>query len=1268
MLAMNVDAIRLSQYYFKTADGKLEAGPIWDFDRTLESTDGRDNNPERWYGTGDSTHVFDETRGGGWWADMYQDPDFVQAYIDRWFELRDGAFGLEDLFATIDAQAVQLQEAAPREYARWSASRYGDFAGEIQHLKDWLTARVNWIDSQWLDRPTSDVAEPVVTPGTGVMLSSAVGEVYYTLDGSDPRAPGGGAVRADGPVTIDAYTQITARVYLENHGPTNQGYIPSGDDWSPPTVIEYFVNPLVAAGDVVVTEINYHPCDATPAELATQSPTDPDFEDNDFEFIELRNVSGHPVNIRGTHFSNGVTLIFDSYVLADGERVVVVEDIAGFTARYPAGVPVVGTWSGELDNSGEKLALAGRDGSAVLDLKYSDSGPWPGRADGKGASLEIVDPAGDFSDPDNWRASAVYGGTPGAGPQDPLGVVVNEVLTHTDLPAVDAIELLNTTGEAIDIAGWYLSDSWGWDFSDSNGDYKKFQVPVLDLGQPGQTLLGPGEYIVFDEHDFNPTGLTPDTGDDDPNDFALSGAHGDDVWLMKADTAGNLTHFSDHAEFAAAANGVSFGRWPNGVGDVCPMTAVTLAALNSGPRFGPVVISEIQYYPGIFHENFLAPGGADRFTEAIGSWAVVDGRFGAVPAEGEQAVATIDLGQALWADYVLEADAIAAAATGGYDANAVLVFDYHSATDFKFAGAFVGGGQWRIGHSTAAGWIVDASVDATILADGSYELKLTVEGSAATLTVDGVEKVSHDFGEPLSDGLLGIGMNNSVASFGTVAVEPVGQSDLEFIELYNPTGDAVDLWESYFVDGQWRDYPWKLEGLEFATHTSIAAGEAMLVVSFDPAEMALLDAFKAQYGLAASAVQILGGYTGSLDNGGETIRLQSPDAPPMEEPNFTPYLLVDEVDYDDQLGGPDGNGESLHRLGAALWGNAAASWSPDPPTPGNVGHGEIELTDSSGDSGDAAVQFTTDLSTFRAGVSDCELVRQAYPDDRQYLDVTNVGAWSLTVEEIRIAAPDVTVDPPGDVVLQVGETQRFRLTYAPSQPTLSDATGQDFDLPAGLVIVNSGTDMPNLAVRLRGASTFGSDISYDGRVNLGELGILNANFGKNTSDADFDPTADINDDGAVNLGDLGLLNAELGRQVAAAAPMQTTPAAAKPTNSPAAPATASPTRDEEDTQDLAAVAAGMAAMGADATLPAEPVADAQVNTPKSDEDLAPTCETQPAIEVDPTSPPTVVPKDPVDVETSIDPIAVMVDSLDYSSKLETSVGQVDGSLGDILPG
>ena len=53
-------------------------------------------------------------------------------------------------------------------------------------------------------------------------------------------------------------------------------------------------------------------------------------------------------------------------------------------------------------------------------------------------------------------------------------------------------------------------------------------------------------------------------------------------------------------------------------------------------------------------------------------------------------------------------------AGGTFSKNGVIIFDYQSPTDFKFAGAYFGSGKWLIGHRNGAGWKKDVSVDADI--------------------------------------------------------------------------------------------------------------------------------------------------------------------------------------------------------------------------------------------------------------------------------------------------------------------------------------------------------------------------------------------------------------------------------------------------------------------------------------------------------------------------------------------------------------------------
>ena len=200
-----------------------------------------------------------------------------------------------------------------------------------------------------------------------------------------------------------------------------------------------------------------------------------------------------------------------------------------------------------------------------------------------GGTLQLVDPANagpeTYGKYYSWRGSTEFGGSPGAEGAAAIGVVINEVLTNTDqADPSDTIELYNATGQPIDIGGWFLSDS--------SNNLWKYQIPA-------GTTIAPGQYVVLDEKDFNPT-----PANQGANHFALSGSRGDDVWLVIPDGAGGVQTFVDDVHFGAARSGESFGRTPDGHGRLAPMTSLTLGGENTSPRVGPVVLGEVQYSPG----------------------------------------------------------------------------------------------------------------------------------------------------------------------------------------------------------------------------------------------------------------------------------------------------------------------------------------------------------------------------------------------------------------------------------------------------------------------------------------------------------------------------------------------------------------------------------------------------------------------------------------------------------------------------------------------
>ena len=211
-LVNNPDALYRSAYFTKPRNGKLQAGPVWDFDRALGSYwDDRSDVLTTWSGIGGHSDLWES----GWWGILADDPEFAQAWAERWQQLRATHFSTQSLTTLAQSLANTIGvEAANRDAERWpeNASPHGSYEAQIEFLKDWLTRRAAWIDSQFVAPPEVALQGDAVTftPPNEALLA-------YTTDGADPRMPGGGIgpdtlLRA-GPLTVPAGTSVRIRSY-----------------------------------------------------------------------------------------------------------------------------------------------------------------------------------------------------------------------------------------------------------------------------------------------------------------------------------------------------------------------------------------------------------------------------------------------------------------------------------------------------------------------------------------------------------------------------------------------------------------------------------------------------------------------------------------------------------------------------------------------------------------------------------------------------------------------------------------------------------------------------------------------------------------------------------------------------------------------------------------------------------------------------------------------------------------------------------------------
>jgi len=145
VLMKNPDGFALSSYFYKDRNGKLFAGPLWDFDLGMGAYDiwgMRSIDPTHW-GPGTTESMFRRS----FWGPLFTHAEFATAYWARWDELLATLFTSAKFNETIEAWKTQLTEAEARNRVRWPAGapRNNSYPDEIGALETWLDARLTWI-------------------------------------------------------------------------------------------------------------------------------------------------------------------------------------------------------------------------------------------------------------------------------------------------------------------------------------------------------------------------------------------------------------------------------------------------------------------------------------------------------------------------------------------------------------------------------------------------------------------------------------------------------------------------------------------------------------------------------------------------------------------------------------------------------------------------------------------------------------------------------------------------------------------------------------------------------------------------------------------------------------------------------------------------------------------------------------------------------------------------------------------------------------------
>ena len=136
-------------FFYKPRDGLLSMGPVWDFENAAGNiAHSQGYSPEGW-------HV----RSASWFARLFEDEAFEREFRDRWNEVK--ARGLFDnMLERIDRTAELLEASQSMNFIRWpilgvnvwpndaGASLRRTYQAEVDFLKEWLEARIAWMDAE----------------------------------------------------------------------------------------------------------------------------------------------------------------------------------------------------------------------------------------------------------------------------------------------------------------------------------------------------------------------------------------------------------------------------------------------------------------------------------------------------------------------------------------------------------------------------------------------------------------------------------------------------------------------------------------------------------------------------------------------------------------------------------------------------------------------------------------------------------------------------------------------------------------------------------------------------------------------------------------------------------------------------------------------------------------------------------------------------------------------------------------------------------------